>query len=179
MSKVMQKSWHRRPFDTRFQFNISSGMRLSIIKIMRPSCLCDWSSYTGQTISLYWDLYFHSNFMTFIENILLAETRFFFSNVPIHQSNFKVTQVKKSGQIWCLGGFSGEHMKKNGLKFGILAYPDHFQNWLDFVTLLWFFQILSLWNRTDLGFPGVFVKRMEGVAWSLAYWGIPTNYRTD
>ena len=110
----------------------------------------------------------------------LAETRFFFSNVPMfHQSNFKVTHVKKNGSNLGFGGILRRTLEKNGLKFGIRAYPDHFQNWLDFVTLLWFFQILSLWNRTDLGFPGVFVERMEGVAWSLTCCCIPANYRTD
>ena len=52
-----------------------------------------------------------------------------------HLSNFKVIQAAKlseTSKILSMSAFSGERIGRNGLKFGMLMYLDHFQKWLDF-----------------------------------------------
>ena len=54
------------------------------------------------------------------------------------------------------GVFSEERMERMTLKFGMVMYPDHLQNWLDFGHGLYDFThfggVLTWWNRSDLGF---------------------------
>ena len=74
-----------------------------------------------------------------------------------------------------LGGIS--------LKFYMLMYLDHLQNWLVYGHGLLVFLILALFWLSETGqiwgfraFPG---ERMEGMAWNFARWCIFTTLRTD
>ena len=50
----------------------------------------------------------------------------------------------------------------NGLKFRMLMYHGHLQNWLDYGHgLLIFLLLASLWNGSNLRFPGI-SRRMHG-----------------
>ena len=69
------------------------------------------------------------------------------------------------------------------LKFYMLMYLDHLQNWLVYGHGLLIFLILTLFLLSETGqiwgfraFPG---ERMEGMAWNLARWCILTIVRTD
>ena len=54
--------------------------------------------------------------------------------------------LSETGQIWGLRAIPGELMEENGLKFCMLIYPDHLQNWLDFGhALLIFLIMVPLW----------------------------------
>ena len=71
----------------------------------------------------------------------------------------------------------------NGLKFYMLMYLDHFQNWLVYGCGLLIFLILALFWLSETGqiwgfrvFPG---ERMEEMAWNFACWCILTTFRTD
>ena len=71
----------------------------------------------------------------------------------------------------------------NGLKFYMLIYLDHLQNWLVYGHSLLIFIILALFWLSETGqiwgfraFPG---ERMEGMAWNFACWCILTTFRTD
>ena len=72
----------------------------------------------------------------------------------------------------------------NDLKFYMLMYLDHLQNWLVYDRgLVFFFFILALFWLSETGqiwgfwaFPG---ERMEGMAWNFACWCISTAFRTD
>ena len=55
----------------------------------------------------------------------------------------------------------------NGLKYRMLLYPDHLQNWLDYGygLVIFFFNfgaILTQWKGSNLGFPGIFWKTHWG-----------------
>ena len=70
-----------------------------------------------------------------------------------------------------------------GLKFYMLMYLDHLQNWLVYGHGLLIFLILALFWLSETGqiwgfraFPG---ERMEGMAWNFARWCILTTFRTD
>ena len=71
----------------------------------------------------------------------------------------------------------------NGLKFCILMYLGHLQNWLDYGHgLLIFHLLVSLW-LSEMGhswgfwaFPG---ECMFGMAWNCVCWCILTTFRTD
>ena len=69
------------------------------------------------------------------------------------------------------------------LKFYMLMYLDHLQNWLVYGHGLLIFLILALFWLSETGqiwgfraFPG---ERMEGMAWNFARWCILTTFRTD
>ena len=69
------------------------------------------------------------------------------------------------------------------LKFYMLMYLDHLQNWLVYGHGLLVFLILALFWLSETGqiwgfraFPG---ERMEGMAWNFARWCIVTTFRTD
>ena len=69
------------------------------------------------------------------------------------------------------------------LKFYMLMYLDHLQNWLVYGRGLWIFLILALFWLSETGqiwgfqaYPG---ERMEGMAWNFACWWILTTFRTD
>ena len=69
------------------------------------------------------------------------------------------------------------------LKFYMLMYLDHLQNWLVYGQRLLIFLILALFWLSETGqiwgfwaFPG---ERMEGMAWNFARWCILSTFRTD
>ena len=68
------------------------------------------------------------------------------------------------------------------LKFYMLMYLDHLQNWLVYGHGLLIFLILALFfSETGQiwgfrAFPG---ERMEGMAWNFARWCILSTFRTD
>ena len=69
------------------------------------------------------------------------------------------------------------------LKFYMLMYLDHLQNWLVYGHGLLVFLILAQFWLSETGqiwgfraFPG---ERMEGMAWNFARWCILTTFRTD
>ena len=71
----------------------------------------------------------------------------------------------------------------NGLKFYMLMYLDHLQNWLVYGHGLLIFLILALFWLSETGqiwgfraFPG---ERMEEITWNFAHWWILTTFRTD
>ena len=71
----------------------------------------------------------------------------------------------------------------NGLKFDMLMYLDHLQNWLVYGCGLLIFLILALFWLSETGqiwgfraFPG---ERMEEMAWNFARWCILTTFKTD
>ena len=70
-----------------------------------------------------------------------------------------------------------------GLKFYMLVYLHHLQNWLVYGRGLVIFLILALFWLSETGeiwgfqaFPG---ERMEGMTWNFACWCILTTFRTD
>ena len=69
------------------------------------------------------------------------------------------------------------------LKFYMLMYLDHLQNWLVYGHGLLIFLILALFWLSETGqiwgFRALSGERMEGVAWNLASWCILTTFRTD
>ena len=69
------------------------------------------------------------------------------------------------------------------LKFYMLMYLDHLQNWLVYGHGLLIFLILANFLLSEMGqiwgfraFPG---EHMEGMAWHFACWCILTTFRTD
>ena len=69
------------------------------------------------------------------------------------------------------------------LKFYMLMYLDHLQNWLVYGFGLLVFLILALFWLSETGqiwgfraFPG---ERTKGMAWNFARWCILTTFRTD
>ena len=69
------------------------------------------------------------------------------------------------------------------LKFYMLMYLDHLQNWLVYGHGLLIFLILALFWLSETGqiwgfraFPG---ERMERMAWNFARWCILSTFRTD
>ena len=69
------------------------------------------------------------------------------------------------------------------LKFYMLMYLGHLQNWLVYGHGLLIFLILALFWLSETGqiwgfraFPG---ERMEGMAWNLARWCILSTFRID
>ena len=71
----------------------------------------------------------------------------------------------------------------NGLKYYMLMYLDHLQNYLNYGHGLLTFLILALFWLSETGqiwgfraFPGEY---MEGMAWNCACWCILTTFRTD
>ena len=72
--------------------------------------------------------------------------------------------LSETGQIWGFRAFPGEHIKGNGQKYGMLLYPDHLQNWLDYGYSLVIFLILVLFKSPqytggDFMFLYRFVRR--------------------
>ena len=70
-----------------------------------------------------------------------------------------------------------------GLKFYMLMYRDHLQNWLVYGCGLLIFLILALFWLSETGqiwgfwaFPG---ERMEGMPWNVVCYCILTTLRTD
>ena len=69
------------------------------------------------------------------------------------------------------------------LKFYMLMYLDHHQNWLVYGHGLLIFLILALFWLSETGqiwgFRALSGERMEGMAWNFARWCILTTFRTD
>ena len=85
--------------------------------------------------------------------------------------------VRPSGEV------SGRMHGGISLKFYMLMYLDHLQNWLVYGHGLVIFLILALFGLSETGqiwgfrvFPG---ERMEEMAWNFARWCILTTFRTD
>ena len=71
----------------------------------------------------------------------------------------------------------------NGLKFCMLMYLDHIQNWLVYSHGLLIFIIFALFWLNETGqiwafraFPG---ELIEGMAWNFVCWCILTTFRND
>ena len=90
--------------------------------------------------------------------------------------------LSETGQIWGFRAFSQRTHRGNVLKFCMLMYLDHLQNWLVLGHGLLIFVILALFWLFYLklgyfrAFPG---ERMEGIAWNMVYCCILTTLRTD
>ena len=93
--------------------------------------------------------------------------------------------LSETGQIWGFRAFLGERMEHggNGLKYGMLLYPAHLQNWLDYVYGLVIFLILVLFWLSETGqiwgFRAFSGKPIEEMAWNFVCWCIVTTFRTD
>ena len=88
--------------------------------------------------------------------------------------------VRPSGKV---SGYLPENAWGIGLKFYMLMYLDHLQNWLVYGRGLLIFLILALFWLSETGqiwgfraFPG---ERMEGMAWNFASWCTLTTFRTE
>ena len=70
----------------------------------------------------------------------------------------------------------------NGLKFYMLMYLDHLQNWLVYGHNLFIFLILALFWLSETGqiwgFRAFSGERIEEMAWNFARWCILTTLRT-
>ena len=91
--------------------------------------------------------------------------------------------LSETGQIWGFRAFPAECMEGIGLKYCMLMYLDHLQNWLVYGHGLLIFQILALFWLSETGqiwgfreFPG---ERIKGMAWNFVCWCILTTYRID
>ena len=72
---------------------------------------------------------------------------------------------------------------RNGLKFYMLMYLDHLQNWLVYGRGVLIFIILAQFWLSETGqiwgFRAFAGERMEEMAWNFALWCILTTSRTD
>ena len=98
-------------------------------------------------------------------------------------SNFGTISIKWNGSNLGFPGIYRRTHGGNGLKFCVLMYLDHLQNWLVQGHSLLIFLILALFWLSETGqiwgfwaFPG---ERMEEMAWNFARWCILTIFRTD
>ena len=106
---------------------------------------------------------------------------------PVHGS------VGPPDQLWPFYGMSvpperfagicGRTHKGNGLKFYMLMYLDHLQNWLVYGHGLLIFLILALFWLGETGqiwgfraSPG---ERIKEMAWNFAHWCILPTFRTE
>ena len=102
--------------------------------------------------------------------------------------------LSETGQIWGSRAFPGKSNlgfpgiswkthRGNGLKYGMLLYPDHLQNGLDYGNGLVIFLILVLFWLSETGqiwcFQAFSGKPIEEIAWDFACWCILTTFRTD
>ena len=80
------------------------------------------------------------------------------------------------------GIFLGTH-EISGLKFVMLMYPDHLQNWLDFGHgLLLCVIVVALWHSKTghtWSFQILSVHRMGIIVWNLTCWCMLTTFRND
>ena len=71
----------------------------------------------------------------------------------------------------------------NGLKFCMLMYLDHLQNWLVYGhNLLIFLLLVPVWLAETgqiSGFRAFSGERMEKIAWNFTWWCILTTHRND
>ena len=101
----------------------------------------------------------------------------------IHFPPFGATLTLWNGSNLGFPGISRRMHGGNGLKFCMLMYLDHLQNWLVHGYGLLLFLILALFWLSETGqicgfraFPG---ERIEGMAWNFACWCIVSIFRTD
>ena len=96
--------------------------------------------------------------------------------------SFDATLTKWNRSNLGFPGISRRTHRRNGLKFYMLMYLDHLQNWLVYGHGLLIFLILALFwlSETDQiwgfqAFPG---ECIEGIAWNFVCWFILTTFKT-
>ena len=96
---------------------------------------------------------------------------------------FSKMSVRPSDRLERFPGICQGMHRGIGLKFYMLVYLHHLQNWLVYGRGLVIFQILALFWLSETGqiwgfraFPG---ERMEGMTWNFARWCILSTFRTD
>ena len=98
-------------------------------------------------------------------------------------SNFGAILTEWNGSNLGFPGIFRRTQGGNGLKFCMLMYLGHIQNWIVYglgllilliLALFWFSETGQIWGFR--AFPG---ERMEGMAWHYACWCILTTFRTD
>ena len=97
--------------------------------------------------------------------------------------NFGTILTKWNGSNLGFPGISWRMQGGNGLKYGMLLYPDHLKNWLDYGYGVVIFLILVLFWLSETGqiwsFQAFSGKPIEEMAWNFACWCILTTFRTD
>ena len=108
---------------------------------------------------------------------------FIYSHHNTYVFSLRCPSVRPSVRLERFPGICRGMHKGIGLKFYMLVYLHHLQNWLVYGHGLVIFQILALFWLSETGqiwgfraFPG---ERMEGMTWNFACWCILTTYRTD
>ena len=95
-------------------------------------------------------------------------------------SNFGTILTLWKGPNLGLPGISWGTHGGNGLKYGMLLYPDHLQNWLDYGNGLVIFLILVLFLLSETGqiwgFQAFSGKPVEEMAWNFVCWCILTTF---
>ena len=90
--------------------------------------------------------------------------------------------LSEMGQIWGFRAYPGECIGGNGLKFCMLMYLDHLQNWLVLGHGLLSFVILALFWLSETGqiwgFRAFPEECMKGMAWNMVCCCILTTFRT-
>ena len=85
------------------------------------------------------------------------------------------TSVRPSGEV---SGHLPENAWGNGMKFCMLMYLGHLQNWLDYGHHLLIFLLLAPLWLSEMGqiwgFRAFLRERMVGMAWNFACWCILT-----
>ena len=97
--------------------------------------------------------------------------------------NFGTILTQWNGSNLGFPGISRGTHGGNGLKFCMLMYLDHLENWLVYGHSLLIFLILALFCLSETGqiwgfraFPG---EHMEGMPWNMVCCCILTTFRTD
>ena len=97
-------------------------------------------------------------------------------------SNFGTILTKWNGSNLGFPGISRRTHGGNGLKFCMLMYLDHFQNWVVYGHSLLIFLIWGLFWLSEMGqicgFQAFSGKPIEKMAWNFACWCILTTFRT-
>ena len=98
-------------------------------------------------------------------------------------SNLGVILTLWNGSNFWFRGISWRTHGRNGLKFCLLMYPEHLQNWLNLGHgLLIFLLLASLWHSETgriWGFRAFPRELIEGMAKSFECWSILITFRTD
>ena len=96
--------------------------------------------------------------------------------------NFGSILTEWNGSNLGFPGISWRMHGGNGLKYSMLLYPDHIQNWLDYgyslifliLVLFWLSETSQIW-----GFQAFSEKPNEEMAWNFVCWCVLTTFRTD
>ena len=98
-------------------------------------------------------------------------------------SNFGTILTLWNGSNLGFPGISWRTHGRNGLKFYMLMYLNHPQNWLVYGLSMLIFLILALFWLSEMGqiwgFRAFPRERMDEMAWNFARWCILTTFRTD